>query len=472
MTQMPNELSRQTEEATGICLGHPSHPTQAEEVICRICGNLVAGVSLGVYQVQHLLGSGRNGKAYLATHLRSRQPVVIKLFPPDPTSMGLWDGARREVRIATTLRHPSLLPVFSSTTWQPGVHPGTTRPLHELMTAYPEQETFLLTLRQYVPSTLAHFIAHYEKNEVHLSLRRRGIEPLSHLLHLLHQAGSALSAAHARGLVHGSLVPGNVLVDNQEHLWVADLGLSRLHPPPAPYLAPELYGVSRACIQAGNMAPFWNAATPASDQYMLAILCQQLFARLLRPIDYDFLLPVLQCASNPKPTQRFASMDIFLHELATQSIRSHALPSTHSSGIHGEIRQIQQQATTLADRHPQEQYNKTINYQLASSLPESPVDDWEKLGGKLFTSHDYSGAVKAYLRALELDGKRATTWLALGDAYFALEKYADALGTYEQALQLNPNDSLAWSNRGTALDALGRRKEAVECYERADQLNA
>lgn len=466
-----------------FCLGQHPHPMRAEEVICRHCGSLAAGTQLGVYQVQRQLGRGRGGSAYLATHMRSQQPVTLKLIVADPASIGLWETVRKEVRIVTSLRHPAILPVFSCTTWHPDTHPGNSRPFHELMTAYPTQELYLLTLRQYVPVTLSQYAAQYERSEMHLTLRRRGVEPLAHLLSLVQQVGAALSAAHTRGLVHGGLLPGNILVDSREHIWLADFGLTRLHPPSAPYLAPELHIVSSACMQAGNLAPYWNAVTPASDQYMLAVLCQQLFSRLLHPAEYEHLQPVLHYATHSRPSQRFASVEQLMYELVAQANRSQQssplLSRTQQRSGSGErweqsrsvpvghSGQVVSPTPALSDRSQQ-----VANYSLASAVPSSPADDWEKLGGKLFTEHDYGSAVKAYLRALELDTKKATLWLALGDAYFAQENYADALGAYEQAIQRNPNDPLAWSNRGTALDALGRHKEAEECYERADQLNA
>ncbi len=470
------------DQSVALCLGQPSHPMRAEDVLCRHCGSLVAGTQLGVYQVQRQLGRGRNGSAYLATHIRSQQPVVIKLFPPDPACTGLWEAVRKEVRTITSLRHPAILPFFSCTLWHPDTHPGNTQPLHELMTTYPQQEIYLLTLRQYVPITLSQYVTHYERSEMHSALRRRGIEPLTHLLHLLQQISRALSAVHTRGLIHGGVLPGNILIDEHEHLWLADSGLTRLHPPSASYLAPELQVVSSACIQAGNMVPYWHAVTPASDQYMLAVLCQQLFSRLLRSTEYDHLQPVLQCATQNRPAQRFASVEAFMQELFSQATHSAQPIETRQQPISSDGREQQHLMRLPSGHYAQssgqhtpvlpERYQRTPDYGLASSMPKSPADDWEKLGGKLFTSRDYNGAVKAYLRALELAAQKATLWLALGDAYFALENYTEALGAYEQAVQRNPNDPLAWSNRGTALDALKRHKEAEECYERADQLHA
>lgn len=472
------------EQSVAMCLGQPPHPMRAEDVLCRHCGSLVAGTQLGVYQVQRQLGRGRNGSAYLATHIRSQQPVVIKLSPPDPSSTGLWEAVRKEVRTITSLRHPAILPVFSCTLWHPHTQPGNTRPLHELIATYPQQEIYLLTLRQYVPITLSQYVAHYERSKMQVTLRQKGIEPLSHLLHMVQQIGRALSAIHARGLVHGGVLPANILIDEYEHLWLADSGLTRLHPPTSSYLAPELQIVSSACAQAGNMAPYWNAVTPASDQYMLAVLCQQLFARLLHSSEYEHLQPVLKYATQNRPAQRFGGIEVLMRELLVLANHPVSSAALYQQPISSDGQQSQRllslpsghyfQSSSSPQHTPvlPEHYQRVDNYSLANSLPKSPADDWEKLGGKLFTSRDYSGAVKAYLRALELDAQKATLWLALGDAYFALENYTEALRAYEKAVQRNPNDPLAWSNRGTALDALKRHKEAEECYERAEQLHA
>ncbi|QBD83170.1 tetratricopeptide repeat protein [Ktedonosporobacter rubrisoli] len=473
------DLQRST---TISCLGHPSHPVQTGEVICRSCGALAAGAHLGIYQIQQLLGRGRSGNAYLAQHQRSKQAVVIKLFAPDPVSMGLWEAARREVRTITALRHPSILPNFSCTAWYPKLPPGTTRPLPDLTAPYIEQDVYLLTLCQYAPITLDHFLAHYQKSK--RAIQEQGPRFLGYLLSLIAQAGTALSAAHAHGIAHGALVPGNILLNNQGHLWVADFGLARLHTPSAPYLPPELYGVRDACLQKGTMTPFWEAITPAGDQYMLATLCQQILSQLLLPADYEHLQPILQCALHQHPARRFASIDIFIHELTEQAARpSHTtghslrpafevLPQQDQPSS-GEYSRGYVQLTPPPSEAYEKQHPATANYSLASSLPPStPADDWEKLGGKFFTSRDYESAVNAYLQALELDVNKYSCWLALGDAYFALERYSGALGAYERAAALNSYDPGVWTNLGTALDALGRHKEALICYERADQLNA
>ncbi len=471
------------ESGTSFCLGHPAHALHPEEMVCRICGTLAAGAQIGVYRVQRLLGTGRGGHAYFALHLRSTQPVVIKLTLPDPVCTDLWDAARREVRVATALRHPGILPVFSSSAWQPTTQSG---PLQDAPLASYGRDTYLLTLCQYAPATLPRFIAHYQRRENQQASYEQGGSLLSLLVDLFGQAGAALHAAHTRGMVHGALVPGNILLASTKQLWVADFGLARLHPPAPPYLAPELYAVSNAAMQRGNTSIYWSAVTPQSDQFMFALLCQQAFAQVLQPGEYELMLPVLQRAMHQKPQRRYPSIDLLVRDLVALSTRTIHQPGGGPRNDQPGTRKTDPYITPLPVTPgvpmtpltplPAINYNLTGQAQLAATAtPVTPdtsiaMEEWEKRGDKLFTMHDYENALKAYHRALETNSNKAALWLALGDTYFALERYKEALMAYEQAMYLDPNDPQAWSNRGTALDALGRRQEALDCYERAEQL--
>ncbi|GCE16160.1 protein kinase family protein [Tengunoibacter tsumagoiensis] len=498
---MEDTHNRQSQEgAQAFCLGHPAHPLQAGELVCPICGTLAASATIGMYRIQRNLGTGRSGHAYLAIHQRSNQPAVIKLIAADNASVHLWDAARREVRVITTLRHRSILPVFSCSTWVPGEN-GSMQPTSEMNTFHSGRGTYLLTLCQYLPANISTFATYYQKKEVQQQLLSQGVSLSALLMHLVQQAGSALSAVHGRGLVHGALTPGNILLSQQHHLWLADFGLARLHPPTAPYLAPELYQANSMSIQANDMRIYWNAAKPSSDQYALAIICQQLFSQLLSATDYQYLLPVLQRAAQQRPEQRYPGVDLFVQDL--MALISRSTTSSSQTQTRNEIRErsggvqnpvtpppptahTEQRSTTGTDRSSlsgiqatpiphylsdSQQMTPPLSLTPLTPLSNNTVEDWEKRGDKLFTTHDYDGALQAYHRALEIHGNKSSLWLALGDTYFALERYKEALMAYEQAMYLNPNDSQAWSNRGTVLDALGRRQEAMDCYERAEQLS-
>lgn len=463
-----------------FCLGHPPHTMHPEEIVCRICGTLAAGAVLGLYRVQKLLGTGRSGQAYLAIHQRSGQPAVIKLFPYDASSTHLWDAARREVRVVTGIRHNAILAVYSCSTWHADQVQGSQ--------FGSERGSYLLTLCQYIPGTLNNFVAHYQKRETQRAVYEQGTTVTSILINLIQQAGSALSAAHERGIAHGALVPGNMLLANSDRLWIADFGLARLHAPTSPYLAPELYGANNASIQRGDMRPYWSAVTSASDQYMFAVLCQQLFSYLLPQNEVANLLPVLQRATQPRPERRYPNVDLFVQDLlaltnatpyrpvgdlspTSQGPRSGATPAPAGYGSPVTpalpLPAINAPAMPLTPMAPLTPAAPATPFTPSTS---SPAEDWEKRGDKLFTMRDYEEALKAYHRALEANTRKSALWLALGDTYFALERHKEALMAYDQAMYLNPDDAQAWANRGTALDALGRHREALDCYERAEQL--
>ena len=70
--------------------------------------------------------------------------------------------------------------------------------------------------------------------------------------------------------------------------------------------------------------------------------------------------------------------------------------------------------------------------------PVSPVDDLLKLGQRLQSSGDLTGAIDAYGQALKLDGNSAIVYDALGTAFQQYGNLPEALSSYRMASQLDP----------------------------------
>jgi len=104
-------------------------------------------------------------------------------------------------------------------------------------------------------------------------LEREGAQPVGRSLDWLGQAAAALDAAHANGIVHRDVKPGNLLLDSDERIKVADFGVAS---------AADLGSFTEAGTvvgTAGYLAPEQargERATPASDLYALGVVAFEL----------------------------------------------------------------------------------------------------------------------------------------------------------------------------------------------------
>ncbi|MFL5944095.1 MAG: serine/threonine-protein kinase [Gaiellaceae bacterium] len=106
-------------------------------------------------------------------------------------------------------------------------------------------------------------------------LREGGPQPPEQALRWLEQAAAALDAAHVRGVVHRDVKPGNLLLDKEHNVHVADFGIASATDMDSLTMTGTVLGT------AGYLSPEQaqgQRATPASDRYALAVVAFELLA--------------------------------------------------------------------------------------------------------------------------------------------------------------------------------------------------
>ena len=147
------------------------------------------------YRIEEPIGQGGMGVVYLAHDVRLGRKVALKLMAP---SLALDDRYRTrfasESELAMALEHPNVVPIHDAG----------------------EAEGRLYLAMRRVDGT-----------DLRALLRRDGALDPTRALAIVSQIAQALDAAHANGLVHRDVKPSNVLLDDNEHVYLADFGLTR-----------------------------------------------------------------------------------------------------------------------------------------------------------------------------------------------------------------------------------------------------
>jgi eukaryotic-like serine/threonine-protein kinase len=114
-------------------------------------------------------------------------------------------------------------------------------------------------------------------------LHTEGAQPPQRVFTWLEQAGRALDTAHARGIVHRDVKPGNLLLDREQNVHVADFGIASATGMDSLTMTGTVLGT------AGYLSPEQaqgERATPASDRYALAVVAFELLTGS-RPFEAD-----------------------------------------------------------------------------------------------------------------------------------------------------------------------------------------
>ena len=145
---------------------------------------LSAGDKLGPYEIAALIGKGGMGEVYRASDTRLGRTVAIKV-----SAREFSDRFEREARAISSLNHPNIC-----------------------------------TLYDIGPNYL---VMEFVEGDTLSKLIDQGPLPLDRALQYAVQITDALAAAHAKGVIHRDLKPGNIIV-TRNGVKVLDFGLAKL----------------------------------------------------------------------------------------------------------------------------------------------------------------------------------------------------------------------------------------------------
>ncbi|HEY1552093.1 MAG TPA: serine/threonine-protein kinase, partial [Kofleriaceae bacterium] len=157
-------------------------------------------VIAGRYRLERLLGAGASGRVFLATDEVAGRSVALKMFFASSARGGAaYERFVREARLASTLRHPSLVEVYDVSV----------------------ERGFLVM--EYLPGgSLAQRLAPAADSPELIKLTAQQVRRMA--LDLI----GGLEAAHHRGVVHRDVKPANVFFDARGTAKLGDFGVAHL----------------------------------------------------------------------------------------------------------------------------------------------------------------------------------------------------------------------------------------------------
>jgi eukaryotic-like serine/threonine-protein kinase len=204
---------------------------------------------LGRYRLESVLADGGMGRVWRAQDLRLQRSVAVKILRTDLTGDATsLSRFRAEAQCAALLDHPHIATVHD---YGETVAMDSGTPLAYLVMELVDGESL---------SDL---------------LARRGRLDASDTMRIIGQTAAALAAAHAAGVVHRDVKPGNVLVTPDLDVKITDFGIAQSAS------SVPLTGTGQVIGTAQYMSPEQAAggkATPASDVYALGVVAYECLA--------------------------------------------------------------------------------------------------------------------------------------------------------------------------------------------------
>ena len=174
-------------------------PAGAADGMPQVTVGVGAGSLIAGYRLESQIGQGGMAVVFRARDERLGRPVALKVLAPAlAADAGFRQRFIRESRAAAAVDDPHIIPVFEAR----------------------EADGVLFIAMRYVVG-----------GDVRTLLDRTGPLSAGRTAAIISPVASALDAAHAAGLVHRDVKPGNMLIDTRpgrpDHVYLSDFGLSK-----------------------------------------------------------------------------------------------------------------------------------------------------------------------------------------------------------------------------------------------------
>ncbi len=155
----------------------------------------LVGRTLGDYTIEAVVGRGGMATVYRARDRRLGRAVALKILAPQLAHDHRFrERFVRESRLVASIDHPNIIPIYEAG----------------------EKDELLFIAMRYV-----------EGSDMRRLVQSAGPLPVARANRLFAQIASALDSAHANGLVHRDVKPANILVADDDHVYLTDFGLTK-----------------------------------------------------------------------------------------------------------------------------------------------------------------------------------------------------------------------------------------------------
>ena len=246
----------------------------------------VIGTSIGPYRVISRLGAGGMGEVFLGRDTRLDRKVALKRLTRELDDLpAMRERVLAEARAAARLSHPHIAAIYDVV----------------------EHEGQPFIVMEYVTGeTLAARLA-------------RGRLAIPEVVAIGGQLASALAAAHAHGVIHRDLKPGNVQLAPDGSVKVLDFGIARVAPQPASTSAATATGIFTPGSAAGPagtpgyMSPEQLLNDPIdarSDVYSLGVILFEMAVGRPPYVERDAIGRAMAIAAGAPPPADAVNPDV------------------------------------------------------------------------------------------------------------------------------------------------------------------